>query len=151
MAQKLIVVLDYVVLMQTSQVAIFAEDSKTVRGVVDEIREMCEKSGIEYKGPHTRPTIDLDEKDVDLSDSGVQLFGEKPTDSEIEHLAGKVVYSQLFEIHRYASDDVLKQIVKKEYPDGVFLRVQVHQSEFIGADQGNVPAGYDPNADHIPE
>jgi ribosomal protein S10 len=137
--------------MQTSQLAIFGKDSSTVRGVVNEIRDICEKSGIEYKGPHTRPTIDLDERDVDLSDSGVQLFGEEPTDGEIEELEGKVVYSQLFKIHRYASDSVLKQIVKREYPDGVFLRVKVDQSDFIGADQGNVPAGYDPNADHIPE
>lgn len=139
-----------VIRVQTSHIAIFGEDSKKVRDAVNEIREMCKKSGIESSGPHPRPSIDLDERDVDLSDSGVQLFGEEPTDNEIEVLDGKKVYYRHFEIHRYASDNVMKQIVKKEYPDGVFLRVKIHQSEFQNADQGNVPAGYDPNADHIP-
>lgn len=137
--------------MQTSEIVIFGKESSVVKNVAKEIKDICETSGIEYQGPHTPPPIDLDSRKADITDSDVILFGKEPTRREISSLENETVYVRRFEIHRYSSDDVMKDIVKNDYPDEVFLRVSVRQSEFIGADDGNVPFGYDPNADNVPK
>jgi len=137
--------------MQTVQIILFSHNRESVLDAASEIRSLCETKGIEYGGPHTAPTIDLSEKDVNISDEGVRLFGETPTDQEVEQLDGKQVFSRSYQLHRYASDSVTKTIVKQKYPDDLFLRVKVEQSEFIGADQGNVPFSYDPNIEYNSE
>ena len=81
----------------------------------------------------------------------MRLFGETPTDQEINQLEQKLVFSTSYQLHRYASDSVTKTIVKQDYPDNLFLRLKVEQREFIGADKGNVPFSYDPNIEYNSE
>lgn len=134
--------------MQTTQVTIFGPDREVVDGVISEIRSLCERKGIEYNGPHPHPKIDLSEKEADLDQEGVELFGEQPTEHEIEQLDDETVFPRSFHFHRYGSDNVVNEIVKREYPDRVFIRVKVEETEFIGADHGNAPFTYDPNVDY---
>jgi len=137
--------------MQTVQIILFSDDRESVLNATSEIRSLCETKGIEYGGPHTAPPIDLGGKDANISDEGVRLFGETPTDQEINQLEQKLVFSTSYQLHRYASDSVTKTIVKQDYPDNLFLRLKVEQSEFIGADKGNVPFSYDPNIEYNSE
>jgi len=53
--------------MQTVQIILFSHNRESVLDVASEIRSLCETKGIEYAGPHTAPTIDLSEKDVNIS------------------------------------------------------------------------------------
>ena len=137
--------------MQTTEVTIFGPNQDSVTDTASEIRDLCEQRGIEYKGPHPLPVVDLDDKEVHIDETGVELFGEPPSDQEIEKLKNRKVYSRKFDIHRYSSDEVTKEIVKRDYPDNVFLRVEVRETEFIGADQGHVPFSYDPSQEYNTE
>jgi hypothetical protein len=102
--------------MQTTEITIFGSNQDSVLDAVSEIRDLCEQKGIEYKGPHPQPVVDLDDKEVHIDDPGVELFGEPPSDREIEELKRKVIYSRKFDLHRYSSDEVTKQIAKRDYP-----------------------------------
>jgi ribosomal protein S10 len=137
--------------MQTTEIDIFGAERDSVREAVSKIRGICDKKGIEYKGPHPKPVVDLEKKPADLADDGVELFGEVPSEREIALLSNEEIYSRTFELHRYASDDVAKAIAKQDYPDEVFLRITVRETEFIGADQGHVPFSYNPNQDYNTE
>jgi hypothetical protein len=137
--------------MQTTEVTIFGSNRDSVLDAVSEIRDLCEQRGIEYKGPHPQSVVDFDDKEVHIEDPGVELFGEPPSDLEIEELKGNVMYSRKFVIHRYSSDEVTKEIVIRDYPPNVFLRVEVRETEFIGADRGHVPFSYDPNREYNTE
>lgn len=137
--------------MQTTEIDIFGADRDPVRDAVSKIRGVCDQKGIEYKGPHPKPVVDLTEEPADLGDDGVELFGEAPSEREIELLSNEQIYSRKFELHRYASDDVAKTIAKQDYPDNVSLRISVRETEFIGADQGHVPFSYNPNQDYNTE
>lgn len=137
--------------MQTVQIALFSDNRSIVSRTASKIKSLCETKGIEYGGPHSPPPLNLSEQEAELSDNGVDLFGESPNEQEIEQLKGETVFSRLFQIHRYASDDVTKEIVMQDYPDRLFLRVKVRQTEFIGADHGHAPFSYDPSTDYNSE
>jgi len=137
--------------MQTVDVVLFSDYRETVLDATTEIKSLCETKGIEYGGPYSLPTLKLSDQEADLADQGVSLFGEVPNEREIEQLKGKTVFSRQFRFNRYSSDEVTKEIVRKEYPEGLFLRVNVRQTDFVGADQGCVPFSYDPNVDYSTE
>lgn len=136
--------------METTQVIVFGDDHESVTEATSGIRTLAEKKGVEYRGPHPLPQIDLREKDVTLADD-VELLGEAPTEREQAQLADSNIFSRSFQFHRYASDDVVTDIVKRDYPDGIFLRVKVEQHSFIGADHGNAPFTYDPEMEYNSE
>jgi ribosomal protein S10 len=144
--------------MQTAQCIIFGSERSTIDKTATDIKDFCRRKGIEFKGPHPLPPVDLTEKnleniakdEVELQDS-VSLLGEVPTSSEIDELSGEKVYSRAFELHRYSSDRVLKTLVKKDYPDNIFLRINVRRTDFITAEGDNIPFSYDPSDDYKTE
>ncbi|THE64284.1 hypothetical protein D8Y22_13715 [Salinadaptatus halalkaliphilus] len=138
--------------MQTVQIVLFSDKREIVMDATSRIKSLCETKGIEYGGPHTPPPpLNLSEQEADLADQGVSLFGEAPNEQEIEQLKGKTVFSRLFRLHRYASDEVTRKIVMQDHPDELFLRLKVRQTEFIGSDHGHAPFSYDPNIDYSGE
>lgn len=137
--------------MQTTEIDIFGANQDAVLDTASRIREICDQKGIEYKGPHSPPVVDLNKEPADLGDDGVKLFGEVPSEREVALLRNEKIHSRKFELHRYASDDVAKTIATQDYPDDVFLRITVRETEFIGPDQGHVPFSYNPNQDYNTE
>lgn len=137
--------------MQTTEIITFGSNRDSVEDVITKIRDICEKKGIEFKGPHPQPVVDLQNKQVDIDTEGVKLFDQVPSDREIEQLKGQEIHSREFEIHRYSSDEVVKEIIKQDYPPDVFLRVKVRETEFMEADRGNAPFSYDPSHDYNSE
>ncbi len=66
----------------------------------------------------------------------------------VERLRGQPIFTRKFDLYRYASDDNVKQSTLGDYPDDIFLSIEIDQTEFQGWNQGYAPHSYDPKADY---
>lgn len=129
--------------METTHVVLFGPDKDAVLESTEEIRSLCEQKGVEYQGPHTYEVIEDWTPDEDDEPPYV-INGHEMDDAETERLLHQPIFTRKFQLYRYASDDVVRKITLSEYPEDVFLTIEVDQTEFQGWNRGYAPHSYDP-------
>ncbi|MFD1644668.1 hypothetical protein [Haloarchaeobius litoreus] len=133
--------------METTHLVIFGPVNDEVNETADQIRTLCERKGVEYQGPHTFEVIKDWTPDRDDEPPYV-INGREMAKEEVEPLLNRSIYTRKFEFYRYGSDDVVKQLSFRDYPESIFVSIAVNQSEFQGWNQGYAPHTYDPATDY---
>ena len=101
-------------------------------------------------GPHPHPTMDPWRPSAD-DDPPYTINGREMADEETERLAGRSIFTRKFKLHRYGSDDVVREIALREYSEDVFVTIAVDQTEFQAWNTGYAPHSYDPALEYKTE
>jgi ribosomal protein S10 len=129
------------------QFIIYGTDKDQIRTIAGDIHSYIEQKGIEHTGPHTPPPFEATWE----PDENIELLGQPALDEEVKILAGEKVFSRRFTFHQYSSNEVLNDLVKRDYPDDIFIRVDTSQPGVGGSNFPNAPFSYDPESDYTSE
>jgi ribosomal protein S10 len=95
-------------------------DRAALDAVVEELKSMLERKGVECKGPHSAPPEQIRVPQYRTLSPGDQLSPWKYT-----------VYSRRLEIH--GADEVARDVAHGEFPDSVHVEISVEQKRSVGS------------------
>jgi ribosomal protein S10 len=95
-------------------------DRAVLDSVVEDLKAMLERKGVECKGPHSAPPEQIRVPQYRTLSPGDELSPWKYT-----------VYSRRLEIH--GADDVARDVATGDFPDSVHVEIAVEQKRTVGS------------------
>lgn len=134
----------------TTHIVLFSPDRDTVEEEANTISRLCDKKGVEYNGPSPEPLIRDWRPAAD--DEPPYIINRRELDeSETQRLLSKTIHTRSLKLHQYGSDDVVRRIALRDYPEDLFMTIAVNKPEFQSGTSGYAPHTYDPQADYKTE
>jgi ribosomal protein S10 len=128
----------------------FSADGKQAQSVADRASEICEARGAEYDGPIPLPRVTIESDDPAFSDGepDAELFGQRPSDTEVERLRDESVARRIVKVYR--DEEAVKRIARLEVPPDVFVRANL-DTRTHSRGRREQPFTYDPGQDYNTE
>jgi ribosomal protein S10 len=99
-----------------TKITLQSGDRRLLDGVVDDVKSRAARKGVELKGPHAHPSVDVRVPQLKrLSDANAGAF----------ESWDYTVYVRTLEIHGH--DEFARAVAADDYPEGIHVEAEIEQ------------------------